>query len=91
MHMMGLLAMCTLWSLMFLLAMWILVFVPVLGPVGESALAPGYWIPTAYWGGVHDPLQFLIANLLNLMFYALLFFACAQLRQRLRPSERREE
>lgn len=25
--------------------------------VGDMPLAPGYWIPEAYWGGVHDPLQ----------------------------------
>lgn len=41
----------------------------------EVALTPGFWLPEAYWGAVHDPLQFLIAGVLNVIFYTFVFAA----------------
>ena len=41
----------------------------------DAALAPGFAWPTAYWGSAHDPLQFLIALLLNVAFYTAVFAA----------------
>jgi hypothetical protein len=41
----------------------------------DVALAPGFALPSAYWGAVHDPLQFLIAAVLNVVFYTTVFAA----------------
>src|ERR1700680_4851495 len=46
----------------------------------RSDLAPGYWLPDAYWGGVPDPLQILLAISLNVSFYALVAFAAMTFR-----------
>jgi hypothetical protein len=48
---------------------------PTLIPVIDIFLLPGYFIPEAYWGGVHDPVQILTANLLNVIFYGAAYFA----------------
>src|SRR5215467_14263615 len=45
--------------------------VPASAPIADAVLAPGYHFPEAYWGGVHDPLQLLLALGLNVIFYAL--------------------
>jgi hypothetical protein len=37
------------------------------------AMTPGFALPEAYWGAVHDPLQFLIAAALNVAFYTGVF------------------
>jgi hypothetical protein len=44
---------------------------PPLRPFVNQSLSPGYLLPEMYWGGVHDPLQFLLANVLNVLIYAL--------------------
>jgi len=54
--------------------------VPFAGPIVEMALAPGYILPEAYWGAAHDPLQLLVANLLNIAIYAVIFAVLAHLR-----------
>jgi len=51
-----------------------------LRPLGDLMLAPGYWLPEAYWGGVHDPMQILIAISLNVSFYALVALAAMTFR-----------
>lgn len=53
-----------------------------LRPAVDFALSPGYVIPEAYWGGIHDPMQILAANILNLIVYTLAFVAVARLRDR---------
>jgi hypothetical protein len=45
--------------------------IPASGPLVDGILAPGYFLPVAYWGGVHDPLQLLLAIALNVFAYAL--------------------
>jgi hypothetical protein len=40
-----------------------------LRPISDAVLAPGYALPEAYWGGVHDPLQILLAVTLNITAY----------------------
>jgi len=34
-------------------------------------------MPEAYWGSLHDPLQFLIGLILNVAFYTAVFAAIA--------------
>jgi hypothetical protein len=52
-----------------------MLFVPGLGQVSETLLEPGYALPRAYWGTVHDALQLLLVVFLNLLFYTVLFTA----------------
>lgn len=48
--------------------------------VGDMLLAPGYWIPEAYWGGAHDPLQLALAVSLNIIVYAIGVYVLLSLR-----------
>jgi hypothetical protein len=38
----------------------------------DVILEPGYYLPNAYWGAVHDPLQLLLALVLDIGFWALM-------------------
>ncbi|MBI3941320.1 MAG: hypothetical protein HY315_10850 [Acidobacteria bacterium] len=60
---------------------FVLMFVPVAGRIGEIALEPGYYLPEAYWDGIHDPLQLLLVLLLNIVFYVALFAIIFRLRR----------
>ena len=42
----------------------------VFSRVADAMLNPGYYFPESYWGGVHDPLQLLLALFLNVCFFA---------------------
>lgn len=48
--------------------------------VSDVLLAPGCWIPEAYWGGVHDPLQLALAFVLNIVMYAIGVYVVLSLR-----------
>jgi len=61
------------WALAFVVFLFITTFVPVVGHLGELMLGPGYVLPEYYWGAVHDPLQLLLALMLNIGFYTCLF------------------
>lgn len=67
-----------LWSLAWGLGVTVLAF--AIGvphrtrPFGEALLTPGFWLPKAYWGGVHDPVQIAIVFLMNVLFYAIAAF-----------------
>lgn len=65
---------------------FIMLFVPGLGRVGEILLEPGYALPRAYWGAVHDALQFLAVACLNCVFYTALFTAVVWHRRKGRSS-----
>jgi hypothetical protein len=54
-------------------ALFMVMMVPGIGRIGELLLGPGYTLPEAYWGAVHDPLQLLLAFLLNVLFYTGVF------------------
>ncbi len=62
-------------ALIFVVFCFALMFIPSIGRIGEVLLEPGYWLPEAYWGGIHDPIQLLLVVMLNLCFYTLLFWA----------------
>jgi hypothetical protein len=49
-----------------------ILFVPSLESVGDLLLVPGTFLPTLYWGGIHDPIQWLIAFVLNSCAFALI-------------------
>jgi hypothetical protein len=57
------------WSLALVIALFAAMFLPGVGRVAESLLGPGYALPEAYWGSVHDPIQLGIAFVLNVAFY----------------------
>lgn len=59
----------------FVVLLFIVMTVPGIGHLGELLLAPGYALPEVYWGAVHDPLQLMLAFLLNVLFYAAVFWA----------------
>lgn len=56
----------------FVVFLFALMVVPKIGGISEALLTPGYSLPEAYWGGVHDPLQLLAAFILNVAFYAVI-------------------
>lgn len=66
--------------------LFIAMAVPEIRGVSEALLTPGYYLPVAYWGAVHDPLQLLSAFTLNVVFYAMvsaiLLFVWQRLKQR---------
>ena len=64
------------------IAAFIMLFVPGLGRVGEMLLEPGYALPQVYWGGVHDPLQFLAVACINWILYTALFAAVVWYRRK---------
>ena len=72
-------------GVLFVIVAFFMLFMPGLGRVAEVLLEPGYALPEAYWGGVHDPLQLLLVAALNCVFYAALFAAIVW-RWRKRPS-----
>jgi amino acid transporter len=49
------------------------------GTITEALLKPGAWLPEWYWGALHDPLQFLIAVVLDFAFYTAIgiLFSCS--------------
>lgn len=63
-----------------------MLFIPGLGRVGEIVLEPGYALSQAYWGGVHDPLQFVAVAGINCIFYTALFAAVVWYRRKGRDS-----
>jgi len=62
-------------SLAFVVFLFMGMFAPRVGRVAESLLTPGYAIPEAYWGGVHDVIQLGFAFILNVAFYAGVLFS----------------
>lgn len=73
-------------GMLVVIAAFIMLFVPRLGRVGEILLEPGYALPQAYWGGVHDPLQFVAVAGINCIFYTALFAAVVWYRRKGRDS-----
>jgi hypothetical protein len=47
------------------------VLFPGLSGLMDIVLWPGWIVPELYWGGIHDPLQFLLVFAINVLFYAL--------------------
>lgn len=75
----------------FVLLLFAVMMVPRIGRLGELLLGPGYALPEAYWGAVHDPLQLLVALVLNGLFYTVLFFVALWLWKRRRLSTTSED
>lgn len=61
---------------------------PPFAPLADGALTPGYLLPEAYWGGVHDPLQTLVANTINVIFYSAVYFLVVKALQQRRTGNR---
>lgn len=60
---------------LFVAAAFIAMVVPEMRGISELILEPGYLLPRAYWGGVHDALQILVVAGLNCVFYGAIFSA----------------
>ncbi len=60
---------------------------PPLTSIAEAMLAPGFWLPNWYWGGVGDPLQLVLALALDVGVYGLCFFAVLSMRARFAHDE----
>ena len=69
----------------FVLLLFAFMLVPSVGRLGELLLGPGYAWPEAYWGAVHDPLQLLLAFVLNVLFYTGVFSGVLWAWKRLHP------
>jgi hypothetical protein len=68
----------------FVLFLFTVMMLPGIGRLGELLLGPGYALPEAYWGAVHDPLQLLLTFVLNVLFYAGSFLVVLWVRKRKR-------
>ncbi len=68
------------------LLLFAVMLVPSIGRLGELLLGPGYAWPEAYWGAVHDPLQLLLAFVLNVLFYTGVFWVTLWAWKRLRAN-----
>jgi hypothetical protein len=56
---------------------------PGTGRFGEMILWPGAVLPISYWGALHDPVQFLVAGFLNMIFYTICFLILSFAKNRL--------
>jgi hypothetical protein len=59
----------------FVIAVFVAMFIPGLQAVSEWLLGPGYALPEAYWGAVHDVLQLFLVVFLDVLFYTAFFTA----------------
>jgi hypothetical protein len=59
---------------------------PVLGRLAEWLLQPGYVLPQALWGGVHDLIQLSLVVVLNVVFYFIVTLTVIVLRTRVQES-----
>jgi hypothetical protein len=70
------------YGLAVVLILFMAMMLPGIGRIAESLLTPGYLIPEAYWGAAHDPVQILMAFLLNVVFYSIVMTFGLLLRQK---------